>query len=120
MPKATVKRATVPGERISTDITSPRVIGIGGQKHWLLGIDDALDCEFSFSMSHKDMLALKLFPFVKELKAEFNIGVEIIRCDNAGENTSFEEARKRKGLNIKFEYTVVNTPQQNGKVECKL
>ena len=120
VPKATVKRATVPGERMFIDITSPKVIGIGGQKHWLLVLDDASDCGFSFFMSHKDMLALKLVPFVKKLKAEFNIDVRIIRCDNAGENKSFEEASKREGLNIKFEYTAVNTPQQNGRVERKL
>ena len=33
---------------------------------------------------------------------------------------SFEEACKREGLNIKSEYTAVNTPQQNGRVGRKL
>ena len=66
------------------------------------------------------MLALKLVPFVKKLKAEFNIDMKIIRCDSAWENKLFEEASKREGLNIKFEDTVVNTPQQNGRVERKL
>ena len=84
MPKATVKRATVPGERMFIDIMSPRLIGIGGQTHWLLVLDDVSDCGFSFSMSHKDMLAIRLVPFVKKLKAEFNIDLKIIRCDNWG------------------------------------
>ena len=35
------------------------------------------------------------------------------------ENVSFGEACKQEGQNIKSEYTAVNTPQQNGRVERK-
>ena len=63
------------------------------------------------------MLTLKPVLFIKKLKEEFNIVMKIIICDNAGENTSSEEACKREGLNIKCEYMEVNTPQQNERVE---
>ena len=117
MPNATVKWATLPGERIFIDISSPKVIYIGGQEHWPLCLDDASDCSFSFFMSHKDMLEFKLVPFVKEMKEEFNIAVKIFRCDNAGGNTSFEKACKLEGLITNFDYTVLSTPHHNGRVE---
>ena len=120
VPKATVKRASVPHERMFTDILSPRTTCIGGQKRWPMCLDDASDCGFSFFMSHKDMLTSRLVPFIKKLKEEFNIIVTIIRCNNGGGNTSFEEACKWEGLNIKFEYRMVGISQQTGRVEGKL
>ena len=68
VPRATVKRATVPGERMFIDLMLPGVIGTEGQKHWLLCLDVASDCGFSFFMSRKDRLAFKLIPFIKKLK----------------------------------------------------
>ena len=53
------------------------------------------------------------------MNAEFNIGMNIIRCDNAGGNMAVEEACKREGLKMKSENTAVNTPQQNRRVERK-
>ena len=45
--------------------------------------------------------------------------MDIIRCDNAGENKKMEEMCIDQDLGIKFEYTAVRTPQQNGRVERK-
>ena len=66
MPKATAKRATVPGERMCTDILSPRVAVIGKKQYWLLCLDDASDYIFSFFVSHEDMLTFNLVPFVRK------------------------------------------------------
>ena len=40
-----------------------------------------------------------------------------VRCDNAGENKSFEKKAEKEELGIKFKYTSRETLQQNGKVE---
>ena len=48
-------------------------------------LDDVSDCVFSFLVSHRDMLAFKLVPFIKKLKEELSIAVKIILCGNAGE-----------------------------------
>src|SRR5512133_3591482 len=58
--------------------------------------------------------------FLKDMRAKqgFVFG-KFLRCDNAGENKSFEEIWKKEGLGCKFEYTAPGTPQQNGKVERK-
>jgi hypothetical protein len=50
----------------------------------------------------------------------YKIKVKCFRCDNAGENKSFQSLLKKKWKHyIKFEYTAPNTPQQNGKIEHK-
>ena len=45
--------------------------------------------------------------------------MKAIRCDNAGENKQFEKDATKDNLGLKFEYTAVNTPQQNGRIERK-
>jgi hypothetical protein len=50
--KESVPRSTVPGEKLFIDISSPKQASIGGSKHWLLVLDDATDCPFSFFLSH--------------------------------------------------------------------
>ena len=118
VPKEPVPRSTVPGEKLFIDISSPKTASIGGSQHWLLVLDDCTDCPFSFFLSHKDMLKLKLVPFVKNLK-ELGITVKVIRCDNAGENIAFEKEAEKEKLGLTFEYTAPKTPQQNGRVERK-
>ena len=53
--------------------------------------------------------------FVKQLRGIKPKSVKYIRCNNAGENRSFEKSLGEFGIN--FEYTGRETPQQNGKVE---
>ena len=46
--------------------------------------------------------------------------MKIIRCDNAGENTSFkDQVDWDPDLNLEFEFIAPGTPQQNGKIERK-
>lgn len=117
VPKDTVERSSIPGERLFLDISHPKTNSLGCKRNWLLVLDDATDCPFSFFMSHKDLLSANLVPFIKDLRDTYGIKVKIIRCDNAGENLAFEEACKREGLGLRFEYTAPGTPQQNGRVE---
>ena len=57
--------------------------------------------------------------FIKELEQEQGIKMASIRLDNSGENRALESICKQEGLDIKFEFTAPNTPQQNGRVERK-
>ena len=66
-------------------------------------------------MKQKSDLAKKLLPTLKEINKKF--GIKFIRCDNAGENKELEKECKKAGMNIEFEYTAPNTPQQNGVAE---
>ena len=118
VPKSKVNRAKTPGERLFIDISSPTQPSIGGNKHWLLVLDDFSDCPISFFLSHKDMLKVKMIALIKQLRNE-GIDVKIIRCDNAGENVSFQKEAEELNLGLVFEYTAPDTPQQNGRVERK-
>ena len=57
--------------------------------------------------------------WIKNLKSKYNLEVQQLWCDNAGENQAFEWACNQEGLGINFEYIAPGTPQQNGHVVCK-
>jgi hypothetical protein len=64
------------------------------------------------------MLKVKMITLIKQLRSK-GITVKIIRCDNAGENVSFQKEAEELNLGLVFEYTAPDTPQQNGRVERK-
>ena len=115
--KESKNRATMPGERLMIDISSvktPNNKKVG--RFWLLVMDEATDMKWSFFLKNKSQQVPLLLGFIKNLK-EMNKPVKFIRCDNAGENYSFQKKIEEEGMNIKFEFTARQTPQQNGKVE---
>ena len=117
--KDLVPRATKKGERFFMDISSIKYESLGKAKFWLLLIDDATDYCFSFFMKQKSDLSKTVRDLVSNLKAQQDIKVGIIHCDNASENKKLETDSKKDGLGLIFEYTAPNTPQQNGRVERK-
>ena len=117
VPKEDVKRSTTPGQRLSIDISSVKTPSSVRKQFWLLVIDQATSMKWSFFIPKKSDQVDHLISLVKEINQEKGKRVEFIRCDNAGENKSFEAECKKEGLNITFEYTARNTPQQNGQVE---
>ena len=56
---------------------------------------------------------------LNRINNRFKVKISNIRCDNAGENIKLERrtASSDWKLNIDFEYTARNTPQQNSLVE---
>ena len=115
-----VRKIVKPGAKIGMDISYIKDTSYGGSKFWLLMIDYATDYCWSYFLKSKDETGDKLVSMVKQLKNEYKIKDQIkIRCDNAGENKTAEQMCKSEGLNVVFEYTAPNTPQQNGKVERK-
>ena len=50
------------------------------------------------------------------------LGIEVIRCDNAGENKLLQQRCNSKDwkLNIEFEFTARDTPQQNHQAEIAI
>ena len=101
------------------DISKVKKKSFGGKNFWLLIVDDYLDMNWSFFLRHKSETARVVLKFIKKLMNEEGINVEIIRCDNAGENYKLKEVLENENMGIKFEFTAVDTPQQNGKVERK-
>ena len=70
-------------------------------------------------MKNKSDLAQEGIKLINKIRNNYGITTKTIRCDNAGENKSLEKEIIEKGMNMRFEYTATNTPQQNGRVERK-
>ena len=73
--------------------------------------------KWSFFLKHKSQTSEMMMPFLKELKAKYMKMVKYICCDNAGENTTLEQATKDARMGITSEYSAPGTPQQNAVVE---
>ena len=112
------KLSTTPGERLYFDISSVTQPSIGGNKFWLLIVDDATDMPWSIFLKCKSDLSQNMFAFLKTLIGQ-GYKVKFLRCDSAGENTKFKADVEKDGLNVEFEFTAPRTPQHNGKVERK-
>ena len=83
-------------------------------------MDQFTDISWLYFLKHKSDLAPTMIRFIKDLQAKHGKKkATIMRCDNAGENKSFEELSKKEGLGIKSEYMSPGSPQQNGECERK-
>ena len=56
---------------------------------------------------------------IKNLKTKYNLQVQYLHCDNAGENVVFKKDCKEEGLWGDMEYTSPGMPQQNGCIKPK-
>ena len=63
--KAPVKRASKPGHRLCTDISSPLTKSIGGKSHWLLVVDDCTDYAWSFFLKQKSETKYIIIALIK-------------------------------------------------------
>jgi transposase InsO family protein len=112
--------ATTKGERMAIDISSIKSKSYGGAKFWLLVQDEFTEFIWSFFLSGKDETSETMIQFLKIFQKQHSLKVQNIRLDNSGENRAFKEnAEKENLLNINWEFTAANTPQQNGKIERK-
>ena len=82
-----------------------------------LVMDDCTGFIWSYFLKHKSQVKDNMVKLIKHLKIKIGHQVKFLRCDNAGENLKTEEECMKQGLGVTFEYTLPNTPQQNGKVE---
>ncbi len=119
MNKKHVPRAKAVGNRMLMDITSIKHKSSGGAKFWALFMDDHSGFLMSRFLKQKSDLAEQGSMLIKVLGDQQRINTKLVRCGNAGENKTMEEACAKLGLGTKFEYTAVGTLQQNGRVERK-
>ena len=67
--KEAKSRAELPAERLFLDISSQHYPSLGGNKHWLLALDDYSDQAFSFFLKEKSQTSEVVIPFLKSLHA---------------------------------------------------
>ena len=99
------------------DNSSMRKPSMGGRQHWAMLVDEATKYKKSFFLKKKNEQVEPNIDWIKHLKVRHKIQVNIIRCDNDGENKVLERESDKNELGIIFEYTAPGTPQQNGVVE---
>ena len=74
---------------------------------------------FNFGHFLEKAPAETILGLVKNLKIKFNLQIQYLCWNNAGENQAFKKTCKEEGLGINFEYTAPGMPQQNGHIKCK-
>ena len=114
--KLNLKSATKPAERLCLDLSTIDKTSMGGNKHWILVVDEATKMKWSFFVSTKDQLSNKVLPLIRSLIRK-GVKIENVRMDNAGENLIFSDKLSEEFPEIKVEFTPRDTPQHNGMVE---
>ena len=108
IPKKKMKKLpTRPGYRVFIDICSFKQVSRGGNRHWLIVVDEFSDCSHSF-------LAEKV------LSKKYGIEIKRIRLDNSGDNKSLQKECNKENLRVIFEFTAPGTPQQNSVAERRI
>ena len=111
------KLPTTTGYRVFIDIWSFKQVSRGGNRHWLIVVDEFSDCSHSFFLSRKSD-QIKLIPmWIKGLSKKYGIEIKRIRLDNSGENKSLQKEYNKENLGLIFEFTEPGTPQQNSAAE---
>ena len=100
-----------PGYRLFIDISSFKHESMGGERHWLIVVDEFSNCNHSFFLKRKSD-QIEIFPiWIKELKYKFLMDIKYIRLDNSGKNSSLQKECDKQNLGIIFESSASGTPQ---------
>ena len=91
-------------ERLFFDIRSPSTPIFAGKKHSLLVIEYSSNYTSSIFLKEKSELADIMLCLIKTFKNKYNMQIQYLCCDYAGENVVFEKACKWEGLAMDFEY----------------
>ena len=115
-------KASEAGERVFMDISSVKAkkngYPINANKHWVMTVDELTGMKFSSFYKTKDGMVEPTLEQWQKWKQD-GIKIKHVRSDNAGENKTLRDRAQSVDwkLNIKWEYTSRNTPQQNSPVE---
>jgi hypothetical protein len=115
VPKSTLTKAKLPGERLFLDISGPYSDSLNQNKYWLRIVDDFTRFSWDCFLPKKSGIHV---PLGKLLKMNKMAGrpCKFLRCDNAGENESYVQ-ELCADYDVQLEMTAPNTPQMNGVVE---
>ena len=112
VPKKKMKKVpTRPGYRVFIDISSFKQVSRGGNRHWLITLDEFSDCSHSFFMSKKSD-QIKMIPMrIKQMSRKYGNEIKRIRLDNSGENRCLQKDCDKQNLGVIFEFTAPGTIQ---------
>ena len=94
------KMPTKPGYRVFIDISSFKQVSRGGNKHWLIMVDEFSDYTHSFFLKKKSH-QIKILPmWIKGIAKKHRIEIKRIRLDNSGENKACKKNVTSKTLEL--------------------
>ena len=111
---------TRPGYRVFIDISSFKQVSRGGNRHWLITVDEFSDCSHSSVVSKKSDQIRMIPMWIKASSRKYGIEIKRIRLDNSGEKRSLQKECDKQNLGAIFEFTAPGTPQQNSVVERRI
>ena len=112
IPKKKMKKLrTRPGYRVFMDICSFKQVSRGGNRHWLIVVDEFSDCTCSFILKRKCDQTQIMLIWIRSLSMKHKIEIKRIRLDNSGENRSLEKECDKANMGITFEFTASRKPQ---------
>ena len=114
------KLPTRPGYRVFIDICSFKQVSRGGNRHWLIVVDEFSDCTHSFFLNKKSDQIKIMLMWIRGLSKKYKIEIKRIRLDDSGENRSLQNECDKANLGIIFEFTAPGTPQQNSVAESRI
>ena len=118
--KKMMKLPTRPGYRVFIDICSFKLVSRGGNRHWLIVVDEFSDCTHSFFLTKRSDQIMMIPMWIRGLSNKYKIEIKMIRLDNSGENRSLQKECDKANLGICFEFTAPGTPQQNSVAERRI
>ena len=118
--KKMMKLPTRPEYRVFMDTCSFKQVSRGGNRHWLIVVDEFSDCTHS-SFLNKKSDQIKMIPkWIRGLSKKYQIEIKRIRLDNSGENRNLQKDCDKANLGIIFEFTAPRTPQQKSVAERRI
>ena len=118
------KKSTIVNGRVYMDLSSikkpknnPKIKSLSNPQ-WRMIVDEKTEMKTSQFFQTKNGMIEPTCELLSKWKSQKH-PVKIIRCDNAGENTKLEKRANGADwkLDVQFEYTARDTPQQNYLVE---
>ena len=101
-------------------ICSFNQVSRGGNRHWLIVVDEFSDYTHSFFLKRKsDQIKIMLI-WMRSLSKKHIVEINKIRLDNSGENRSLQKECDKATMGITFEFTAPGTPQQNSVAERRI
>jgi hypothetical protein len=115
IPKSTLTKAKVAGERLFLDISGPYSDSLNQNRYWLRIVDDFTRYGWDCFLPAKSGIHVPLGNLLVANKAAGK-PCKFLRCDNAGENELYVQQLCAEH-DIQIEMTAPNSPQMNGVVE---
>ena len=114
------KLPTRPEYRAFIDICSFKQVSRGGNRHWLIVVDEFSDCTHSLFLNKKRDQIKMMLMWIRGLSKKYKIEIKRIRLDTSGESRSLQKECDKANLRIIFEFTAPGTPQQNSVAERRI